>query len=114
MCDVAFGENTFSGDLTQYSIKINPDDFDGFGFNINLESTIAPYRPQDGIINAGEDYFAWFAAVPNGNVSGDLTYDGKTIDIKGKVIMIIIGATFLFKDYSIAGYGLEGLLGIIL
>ena len=84
MCDVAFGENTFSGDLTQYSIKINPDDFDGFGFNINLESTIPPYRPQDGIINAGEDYFAWFAAVPNGNVSGDLTYDGKTIDIKGE------------------------------
>ena len=84
MCDVAFGENTFSGDLTQYSIKINPDDFDGFGFNINLESTIPPYRPQDGIINAGEDYFAWFAAVPNGNVSGDLTYDGKTIDINGE------------------------------
>ena len=92
----------------QYSIKINPDDFDGFGFNINLESTIPPYRPQDGIINAGEDYFAWFAAVPNGNVSGDLTERQLT----SRRYHDHNGAISLFKDFSIAGYGLEVLLGI--
>ena len=84
MCDVSYGDNLFKGDLKKYHIKINPDDFDGFGFDVVLESTIAPYRPQDGIINAGDDFFAWFAAVPNGKVSGNLTFEGDTFNVSGE------------------------------
>ena len=83
MCDVIYGKNIFQGDLQKYNIKINPEDFEGFGFDISLDSKISAYRPQDGIINAGDDYFAWLAAVPNGDVKGTLTFDGKTLDIAG-------------------------------
>ena len=48
-----------------------------------MKSKISPYRPQDGIINAGEDYFAWLAAVPNGDVSGTLTYANTNSVISG-------------------------------
>ena len=51
--------------------------------NVNLSSTIPPYRPQDGIINAGNEYFAWLAAVPNGKVEGTLTFSGNEFNIKG-------------------------------
>ncbi len=69
-CHVRFDDNYIKGNLKNYSIYLNPEDFDGFGLDIKLSSTIDPYRPQDGILKAGEDYFAWLAAVPNGNVSG--------------------------------------------
>ena len=44
---------------------------------MNLNSTIPPYRPQDGILKAGDDYFAWLAAVPNGKVTGNYTLNYK-------------------------------------
>ena len=82
-CNVKYNNNVFVGNLDSYLIKIDPKDFDGFGLDIKLDSKIDPYRPQDGIINAGEDYFAWLAAVPNGNVSGTLTYENIQNKIKG-------------------------------
>ena len=82
-CDLKYEENIFKGDLSNYTIKIDPENFDGFGFDINLKSKIAPYRPQDGIINAGSEYFAWLAAVPNGKVTGTLTFSGDEFTIKG-------------------------------
>ena len=68
-CDVQFGRNHFRGNLNSYTIRIDPEDFDGVGFEVNLSSNLKPYRPQDGIIKAGDDYFAWLAAVPNGTKS---------------------------------------------
>ena len=82
-CHVKYDENHFIGNLKKYSIKISPNDFDGFGLELELNSKIKPYRPQDGIINAGDDYFAWLAAVPNGKVTGTLTFDEKTLNIDG-------------------------------
>lgn len=82
-CNVQYNNNHFIGNLEKYKIKINPDDFDGFGLDIELNATIKPYRPQDGIINAGKDYFAWLAAVPNGLVNGKLTYNNEEINISG-------------------------------
>ena len=82
--DVKYGKNIFKGDLSKYSIKINPEDFDGFGFDIELDSKIPSYRPQDGIVNAGNDYFAWLAAVPNGKVNGTLYFGGKENSIEGE------------------------------
>ena len=82
-CDVEFGNNHFKGNLESYSIKINPDDFDGIGFDLKLSSKLKPYRPQDGIIKAGDDYFAWLAAVPNGSIDGDLVVNGQKTSITG-------------------------------
>ena len=82
-CAVLMNKNSFSGNLNDYNIVLNSDDFDGFGFNLNLKSLVGPYRPQDGIIKAGSDYFAWLAAVPNGNVDGTITVRGEEKKIKG-------------------------------
>jgi len=82
-CNVTFGNNYFRGNLQTYEINLDPNDFDGTGFNIKLESTLKPYRPQDGIIKAGTDYFAWLAAVPNGNVDGIVTIDNKPKKVTG-------------------------------
>jgi len=82
-CYVVFGENHFKGNLESYSIKINPDDFDGIGFDLKLSSKLKSYRPQDGIIKAGDDYFAWLAAVPNGSIDGDLIVNGQKTSITG-------------------------------
>ena len=82
-CNVQFGENYFIGNLKNYNINIDKNDFDGFGFTVNLSSTIPPYRPQDGIISAKEDYFAWLAAVPNGRVNGNLFFNSDNTIISG-------------------------------
>ena len=82
-CDVRFGRNHFRGNLNSYTIRIDPEDFDGVGFEVNLSSNLKHYRPQDGIIKAGDDYFAWLAAVPNGTVDGKLIVDEKTTNISG-------------------------------
>ena len=82
-CLVMMNKNLFAGNLNKYRIALDPDDFDGFGFNLNLQSLVGPYRPQDGIIQAGDDYFAWLAAVPNGDVDGTITVNGKEKKIKG-------------------------------
>ena len=83
-CDVKMGLNVFKGDLKNYKILLNPKDFGGFGMEVNLNSNSEPYRPQDGILKAGEDYFAWLAAVPAGNVTGTISQNGKTRSISGK------------------------------
>ena len=82
-CSVSMNQNSFSGNLESYNITIDPNDFDGFGFDLNLQSLVSPYRPQDGVIRAGSDYFAWLAAVPNGNVNGAIIVDGQEKKIKG-------------------------------
>ena len=82
-CNLKYSNNEFIGNLQTYHIKIDPKDFDGFGLNVSLESKIPSYRPRDGIINAGDDFFAWLAAVPNGEVAGSLTFDNETFNIKG-------------------------------
>lgn len=82
-CSVSMNQNSFSGNLESYNITIDPNDFDGFGFDLKLQSLVSPYRPQDGVIRAGSDYFAWLAAVPNGNVNGTIIVDGQEKKIKG-------------------------------
>ena len=82
-CNVQFGKNYFRGNLNKYSVYLDPEDFEGFGIDLKLNSTIPPYRPQDGILKAGDDYFAWLSAVPNGVVSGDLIVNGKKTRLSG-------------------------------
>ena len=82
-CNVRMGENYFRGNLKKYEIHLNGKDFEGFGIQITLDSNLKPYRPQDGIIKAGEDYFAWLAAVPNGTAKAKIIRNGNTQEIKG-------------------------------
>ncbi len=82
-CNVVMSKNYFRGNLTDYSIHINSSDFDGIGLDIQLSSTVKPYRPQDGIIKAENKYFGWLAAVPYGSVKGKLILNGIEKSIHG-------------------------------
>ena len=82
-CHVRMGENYFKGNLEKYDIYLSEKDFEGFGIEINLNSNLKPYRPQDGIIQAGDDYFAWLAAVPNGVAKAKLFRNNKILNLQG-------------------------------
>ena len=82
-CNVSMGDNYFRGNLKEYEIYLTDQDFEGFGIQIKLNSNLKPYRPQDGIIKAGEDYFAWLAAVPNGVAKAKIFRKGKTLEVQG-------------------------------
>lgn len=82
-CDVTMGLNKFTGNSTSYHIVLNPLDFDGFGLDFILTPTVDSYRPQDGVITAGSNYFAWLAAVPNGGIKGNITVNGKNKIVSG-------------------------------
>ena len=69
--------------IRDYKISLDPNDFDGFGVDIDLSARLKPYRPQDGIIKAEEDFFAWLAAVPDGDINVKLYIDGKETQLKG-------------------------------
>ena len=82
-CSVRMGDNYLIGNLDQYRLFLDPKDFDGFGVDLSLQSTVKPYRPQDGIIKAGEDFFAWLAAVPSGLTKGYLISNGDKKTVSG-------------------------------
>ena len=82
-CNVAMRNNYFIGNLRDYKISLDPNDFDGFGVDIDLSARLKPYRPQDGIIKAEENFFAWLAAVPDGDINLKLYIDGKETQLKG-------------------------------
>ena len=43
-CNVVMGNNFFKGNLDTYTIFLSPDEFEGFGIEVRLNSTLKPYR----------------------------------------------------------------------
>ena len=81
--DVRIGPHRFEGDLKTYSIHVDAAQFDGMGCDLVLRRRVASYRPGTGHMMAGDRFFAWFVAVPEGAVSGDLTIGGVTRKVSG-------------------------------
>lgn len=83
-CDVKIRKNRFYGDLRTYHIQIDEEDVKA---DLVLQNAVDTYRPGTGHSffknRQKENYFAWLPAVPQGNVTGSLTYDGKTLHIAG-------------------------------
>lgn len=84
-CDVAMGENFFRGDLHDYEISAKG----ASGTEVALHfSRVAPsWRPGTGIIRDTAEknkYFGWFVAIPSGDVTGTLTYDGVAHRVTGR------------------------------
>jgi hypothetical protein len=85
-CDVHFGKSEFVGDFQQYHIFADVNDSkEKLGADITLTSTSKPFRPATGYFEFGEngDYYTWLCAVPSGDVTGTITYNGKTSRIHG-------------------------------
>jgi hypothetical protein len=81
--DIAIGPHSFKGDLKSYAIHVDAAETGGVGCDLVLRRRVASYRPATGYIVAGDQYFAWFVAVPEGAISGTLTVDGVTRPVTG-------------------------------
>ena len=81
--DVKIGPHTFKGDLASYTIHVDPAETGGLGCDLTLRRRVASYRPATGYIEAGDQFFAWLVAVPEGAVTGTLTADGVTRQVTG-------------------------------
>jgi hypothetical protein len=81
--DIAIGPHRFKGDLKSYAIHVDAAETGGVGCDLVLRRRVASYRPATGYIVAGDRYFAWFVAVPEGAISGALTADGVTRPVTG-------------------------------
>ncbi|MFM2421450.1 MAG: hypothetical protein RL385_6173 [Pseudomonadota bacterium] len=81
--DVKIGASRFAGDLAHYTIVVDPKDGQGLGCNLTLTRRVPSYRPGTGRFGSGEDFFAWVVPVPEGALSGTVTFDGKTVPFSG-------------------------------
>lgn len=76
--DVRIGHSRFVGDLDRYRIVVDRRDIPGFACDLTLTRRYPSFRVGTGYIASGDDYFAWLAAVPEGELSGTLELDGRT------------------------------------
>jgi hypothetical protein len=81
--NVQIGPHSFKGDLEAYAIHVDAAETGGVGCDLALRRRVASYRPGTGYIEAGNRFFAWLVAVPEGAVTGTLTVDGATRQITG-------------------------------
>lgn len=83
-CQVQMGKDSFTGDLKNYHVVVDPAD--GNGFDVTLTSQSTPWRPGTGYFAFGDDdenYFTWLCVVPKGEISGTVTIDGQTRQVHG-------------------------------
>jgi hypothetical protein len=81
--DIRIGPHGFKGDLESYAIHVDADETGGVGCDLTVRRRVASYRPATGHIKAGDKFFAWLVAVPEGAVTGTLTADGVTRQVTG-------------------------------
>jgi hypothetical protein len=73
-----FRPKEVKGDLETYAIHVDAVETGGVGCDLALRRRGASYRPATGYIEAGDKFFGWLVAVPEGAVTGTLTADGVT------------------------------------
>jgi len=81
--NVQIGPHSFKGNLQTYAIHVDAAETGGVGCDLALRRRVASYRPATGYIKAGDSFFAWLVAVPEGAVTGTLTADGATRQVTG-------------------------------
>jgi hypothetical protein len=81
--DIRIGPDRFKGDLQTYTIHVDAAETGGMGCDLTLRRRVASYRPATGYIEAGDKFFAWLVAVPEGAVTGTVTADGVTRQVTG-------------------------------
>ena len=81
--NVQIGPHSFKGNLQTYAIHVDAAETGGVGCDLTLRRRVASYRPATGYIKAGDRFFAWLVAVPEGAVTGTLTADSVTRQVRG-------------------------------
>ena len=82
----------FKGDLQTYTIHVDAAETGGAGLRSRAAPQGCSYRPATGYMEAGDKFFAWLVAVPEGAITGTLTADGVTRQVTAAAITITIGA----------------------
>ena len=83
MCDVKIGESFCKGDLNKYQIFAKTKTL---SVNLTLTGKTKAWRPGTGHIHFGKeqkDFFAWLPSVPEGEISGTISIEGKTQEVSG-------------------------------
>ena len=80
---VRIGTHSFSGDLTEYRIKIDARELNGFGCELIFKRQAPPYRPGTGIIGGKGKEFGWLVAAPVADVSGTIEIPGQSLTVRG-------------------------------
>jgi len=80
---IRIGPDTFEGNLDTYTIHVDAAATGGLGCDLTLHRRVPSYRPGTGYIAAGDKFFAWLVAVPEGEVSGTLTLDNTVKKVTG-------------------------------
>lgn len=80
-CDIKIGNNTFKGDLKNYTIHFENEKVK---CDVLLEGLAQSYRHKTGQILFGKNkYFAWLPSVPEGKVSTEIQIEGKKLSLLG-------------------------------
>lgn len=82
-CNVTIGKNYFRGNLKNYEIHVEDEDFQ---LTVQLQRTTQSWRPKTGHIAFGpeqDQLFNWVVAVPKGDVQLSYTQQGITTTTKG-------------------------------
>ena len=71
--------------LKAYEIHVAPEENNGFGCTVRLDSRTPSHRPGTGYWSndADENYFAWLCVVPEGRMTGTLAMNGETVEVEG-------------------------------
>ena len=81
--NIQIGPHSFKGNLQTYAIHVDAAETGGLGCDLVLRRRVASYRPATGYDEAGDRFFAWLVAVPEGAITGTLTADGVTRQVTG-------------------------------
>ncbi len=79
-CDVRIGKNYFTGELHDYKIHV---EFEDFVCDVSLTNALVSWRPQTGIRYYGDKQFNWVVAVPNGKTVVNINNAGKKETLNG-------------------------------
>ena len=82
-CEVKVGPHYLSGDLTDYTIHVEP--VNGIGADLTLHNLRKAWRPGTGHLKWGDkkDLLTWLFVVPRGDIRGTITYNGQTREVSG-------------------------------
>ena len=75
--EIEYSTSIHSASLAETSIT------GGVGCDLAMRRRVASWRPATGYMEAGDKFFAWLVAVPEGAVTGTLSADGVTRQVTG-------------------------------
>ncbi|KAF5685970.1 hypothetical protein FCIRC_3068 [Fusarium circinatum] len=84
-CDLQYRKSYFRSvnGLSEYRIFVDPDEMEGFGFDVAIKRTTPSYRPGSGRWDVEGRHFSWFVAVPGGQLTGEVTTNGTKTKVEG-------------------------------